>query len=220
MTYAFSSPWNSDVTSNVIKYTVESMGGKVTVVSQNCLRATWRTQPYHSKRFHTVLPSTFMFYVGDGIVRAVIGTGEYNIIAMRFNLTGLQIIWNAFIESLMSAAPGVDFGIKPGDAELVEAHFVGDGTKQVFVSATRHSPSWGGAAIGGLLFGTVGALIGGSGGTSYTSGSTFTRFSNEVLVKARYSNGLLAEGVILKKNQVYNEIVVNMSRLSNTENIK
>lgn len=214
MVYTFHSPWGVDETCNVIKRTVRSMYGKVKQISPGCLEATWRTRPCHSKQYHTVFPSKFRFYVGDGIVRAVIGNADFNIIVMRFNLGGLQIVWNAFLESLMKVAPDVDFGVRPGKVELVTAQFVGDDIEQVFVSNTIHSPSWGGAIIGGLLFGTAGAIIGGTSGTSYTTGRSSTQFSNSVLVKARYSNGLLAEGRLYKNNPAYNEILVNMRRYS------
>ena len=214
MVYTFRSPLGIGETCDVIKATVESMKGKVKVVSPGCLKAKWRTQPCHSKQYHTVLPSEFTFYVGDGIVRVVIGNANLNIITMRFKLGGLQIVWNAFIESLMKVAPDIDFGITPGDVELVAAQFVGDDIEQVFVSTTRHSPSWGGAIMGGLLFGTAGAIIGGSAGTSRTTGKSSAQFSGSVLVKARYSNGLLAEGKLQKNSPAYNEILVNMSRYS------
>lgn len=214
MVYTFHSPWGVDETCNVIKLTVQSMSGTVKQLSPGCLEATWRTRPCHSKQYHTVFPSKFRFYVGNGIVRAVIGNGNFSIIFMRFTLGGLQIVWNAFIESLMKIAPGVDFGLKPGNAELVAVQFVGDDIEQVFVSTTTNSPSWGGAILGGLLFGTAGAIIGGSAGTSYTTGRSSTRFSNEVLAKARYSNGLLAEGLLSKNSPTYQEIMVNMSQFS------
>ena len=217
MVYTFRTPWGIDGTCSAIKATVESMHGKIKVVSPGCLEATWRTQSCHSKQYHTVLPSKYRFYVGDGIVRAVIGNANFNIIVMRFKLGGLQIVWNAFVESLIKVAPGVDFGIKSGNVELVAAQFVGDDLEQVFVSTTLHSPSWGGAIFGGLLFGTAGAIIGGTSGTSHTTGETSTRFSNKVLVKARYSNGLLAEGELQKNDPAYNEILVNMSRYSGGE---
>lgn len=214
MVYTFHSPWGVDETCNVIKLTVQSMSGKVKQISPGCLEATWRTRPCHSKQYHTVFPSKYRFYVGEGIVRAVIGSADFSMIVMRFNLGGLQIVWNAFLESLMKVAPGVDFGVKSGKVELVAAQFVGDDIEQVFVSTTIHSPSWGGAFLGGLLFGTAGAIIGGTSGTSHTTGRSSTQFSNSVLVKARYSNGLLAEGRLYKNNPAYNEILVNMRRYS------
>ncbi len=217
MVYTLQSPWDVSKTCDIIERTVKSMGGKVKRVSPGSLEATWRTRPCHSKQYYTVFPSKYRFYVGDGIIRAVTGNAEFPFIVMRFKLGGLQIVWNAFLESLTKVAPGVDFGIKPGDAELVAVQFYGDDIEQVFVSTTVHSPSWSGAIMGGLLFGTAGAIIGGSAGTSYTTGSTSSRFSNQVLARARYSNGLLAEGVVLKSDPVYHEILVNMSRLSETK---
>ena len=217
MVYTFRSPWGIDETCNVIKSTVESMRGKAKLVAPGCLQASWRTQPCHSKQYHTVFPSKFTFYVGEGIVRAVTGSANFGIIVSRFKIGGLQIVWNAFIESLMRVAPEVDFGIKSGNVELVAAQFVGDETEQVFVSTTHHSPSLSGAIFGGLLFGTPGAIIGSSYGTSHTSGKMTTQFSGTVLVKARYSNGLLAEGMLPKNSPAYNEILVNMSRYSDGE---
>lgn len=217
MVYTFHSPWGIDETSNVIKATVESMRGKVKVVSPGCLEAAWKTQPYHSKQYHALLPSKFRFYVGDGLIRVVEGNVNMQMVPMRFKPGGTQIVWNAFIESLIKVAPDVDFGLRPGDAELVAAQFVGGETEEVFVSNTRHSPSFGGAVLGGLLFGTPGAIIGSSYGTSYTTGKLSTQFSGTVLVKARYSNGLLAEGKLQKNSPAYNEILVNMSRYSDSE---
>lgn len=214
MVYTFRSPLSVDETCKVIMRTVRSMYGSVKQISPGCIEAKWRTQPCHSKQYHTVFASKFRFYVGEGIVRAVIGNGNFNIIVSRFKLGGLQIVWNAFIESLLKVAPDIDFGLRPGAVDLVAVQFVGDGVEQVFVSTTVNSPSWGKAALGGLLFGTAGAIIGGTAGTSYTTGQTSTRFSNQVLTKARYSNGLLAEGMLLKSSPTYQEIMVNMSRLS------
>lgn len=214
MVYTFRSPWERDTTCKVIKDTVESMNGKVKEFSPGCIRAKWRTQSYHSKRFYTVLPSKFVFYVGDEIVRVVTGNTNCQIVTTGFKLFKMQIVWNAFIESLMKVAPGVDFGIKPGNVELVTAQFVGDDIEQVFVSTTHNSPSWGGAIMGGLLFGTAGAIIGGASGTSHTTGRTSTQFADTVLVRARYSNGLLSEGKLWKNSANYNAILVNMSRYS------
>lgn len=218
MIYTFRSPWNAEDTFDVIRTTVESMSGKVKRISPGCLEATWRTQPFHSKQFNTVFPSKFRFYAGaDGIVRAVTGTGTTHELPVRYRfLTTIHIVWNAFIESLLKVAPGVDFGLSPGVPEMVAIQLYGDGTEQVFVSTTSSSPSWTGAALGGLLFGPAGAIIGGSGGHSYTSGRSTTRFSNEILAKARYSNGLIAEGLLVRNSPAYHEIMVNMSTLSDT----
>jgi hypothetical protein len=214
MVYTFCSPLGIEETCNVIKNAVASMKGKIREVRPGFLQASWRTQPYHSMKFHTVLPTKFQFYVGEGIVRVVTGTSNMQMFPMTFKPGNVHITWNAFIESLLAVAPGLDFGIEPGAVKMVAAQFVGDGLEEVFVSTTRHSPSLGGAVLGGLLFGTAGAIIGGSAGTSHTTGKSSMRFSDKVLTKARYSNGLLAEGVLFKNSSTYQEILVNMSRLS------
>jgi hypothetical protein len=136
-------------------------------------------------------------------------------IPMRFKVRGgFQSIWNWFIVNLLQLHPNVEFGLRPGDVELVAVQFVGGETEEVFVSNTKHTPSFGGAVLGGLLFGTPGAIIGSSYGMSYTAGRSSTQFSSTVLAKARYSNGLLAEGKLQKNSPAYNEILVNMSRYS------
>lgn len=214
MIYTFHSPFGIEETCNIIKATVESMRGTVREVYPGCLKTKWRTQPCHSKQFHTVFPSKYTFYVGDGLVRVDDGRGMMQLFTPQFKLGGPQIVWNAFIESLIKVAPGVDFGLRQGDVELVVAQFVGDETEQVFVSTTHHSPSLGGAVLGGLLFGTPGAIIGSSYGTSHTTGKTSTRFSGTALLKGRYSNGLLVESVLQKNSPAYNYVLVNMSRYS------
>lgn len=215
MVFTFYSPWEPAKTYTAIKNVVLSMKGSVKEVSPTQLIAHWRTQPYHSKQYHSFLPSKFTFYVGCDMVRVVYGNGQMmQMIPMRFNLGGPQIVWNAFIESLTRHFPDTDFGILPGNPYLVMAQFVGGETKEVFVSSTLHRPSLGGAVLGGLLFGQVGAIIGSSYTSSCTTGSSSTKFSNSILTKARYSNGLLAEGEVQKSSPTYNEILVNLSRYS------
>ena len=217
MIYTFRSPLGIGETYNVIKATVESIRGKTKETYPGCIVAKWRTQPFHSKQYHTVFPSKFTFYVGEDIVRVDDGRGMMQMIPLQFKVNGYPAIWNAFVESLTQTAPDVDFDIRPGNAELVAAQFVGGETEEVFVSNTMHSPSLGGAVLGGLLFGTPGAIIGSSYGTSHTTGKLSTQFSGTALVKVRYSNGLLAEGKLQKNSPVYNFILVNMSRYSGQE---
>lgn len=218
MVYTFRTPWGIDDTYRVIRATIKSMNGTIEDSPMGYLKAKWRTQPYHSAQHKTLFPPEFHFYVGPGLVRVVQGTDYRQFFSMRFiALRGVNATWNAFIESLMKIAPRVDFGIRPGIPELVAVQFIGDGTEQVFVSKTKTSPSLGGAALGSLLFGTAGAIIGASAGTSYTTGTTSTRFADSIPARGRYSNGLLAEGLIDRKSPEYHEIMVNMSRLSVNE---
>ena len=210
MVYTFRTPWSVAETSAAIITTVKGMGGSAKETSPGCIRAKW-----YSSKVATILPAKFQFYVGDGVVRAVTGRANMDIIVMRFKVRGgFQSFWDRFIVTLLRIYPDVDFDLRPGDVELTAVEFVGDGTEQVFVSNTVHSPSLSGAVLGGLLFGTPGAIIGSSYGTSHTTGSTATKFSNAVLAKARYSNGLLAEGKLQRNSPTYHEIMVNMSRYS------
>ena len=217
--YTFHSPLGIDETCNVIKATVESMHGKTREVYPGCIEAKWKTQPFHSKQFHTLFPVKHTFYVGDGLVRVDDGGGMMQMFAPQFEVRGHSAIWNAFVESLIKTAPDVDFGIKPGASELIAAQFVGDETEEVFVSKTIHSPSLSGAIFGGLLFGTPGAIIGSSYGTSRTTGKSSTQFSGTALMKGRYSNGLLIECVLPRNSPAYNFVLVNMSRYSDSEKI-
>lgn len=216
MIYTFHSPWGIDETCDVIKTTVESMCGKTREIYPGCIEARWKTQPFHSKQFRTLFPTKHTFYVGDGLVRVDDGGGMMQMFAPRFDVSGHSAIWNAFVESLIKVAPDVDFGIKPGAFELVAAQLVGGETEGVFVSNTMHSPSLSGAILGGLLFGTPGAIIGSSYGTSRTMGKLTNQFSSTALLKGRYSNGLLIECVLQRNSPVYNFVLVNMSRYSDS----
>ena len=69
-------------------------------------------------------------------------------------------------------------------------------------------------AIGGELFGDIGALIGSTLGESYTVTRTHTKNPNSVFARVRYSNGLLAEGVLSWEAPAYHYIVANLQSLA------
>lgn len=211
--FTFYSPVEVKDTFDIIERVVTSMKGKTKRVSDCRINAEWRVQKYHSKQYHTVLPTKCSFYVGKDMVRAVISnSAEPTVIGTSRKLVGIEIVWNAFIESLITMYPDMDFGMKPGTAMLDAIKMVGNGTEQVFTSTSWNNPSWGGALLGGILFGTPGAIVGGMGGTTHTAGRSSTRFSDKVLAKVRYTNGLTFEGEMLKSSSAYNEIMVNMSQ--------
>lgn len=213
--FTFYSPVEVNETFEIIERVVTSMKGKTKRMSDCRMNAEWRVQKYHTKQYHTVLPTKCSFYVGKDVVRAVMPTsGSTGVITMSRPLGGLAIVWNAFIESLITMYPDMDFGMKPGTAMLDAIKMVGNGTEQVFTSTSWNNPSWGGALLGGILFGTPGAIVGGMGGTTRTTGRSATRFSDKVLAKVRYTNGLTFEGEMLKTSSAYNEIMVNMSQLT------
>ena len=204
--YTFSSPVNTNEMVGIITRVVTAIGGK-SRVSGDVVTASW-----YSRRFMTVLPQKFVFYVGKDMVR-VVTSCAHGMIAWNAKLGGPVRLWDDFVIALEKTYPKLDFQIKSGDYHIVSAKIMSDGIEQTFVSKSINRPSIGGALVGSMLFGDIGALIGASAGTTMTSGRMKTVFSQNVLVLVRYSNGLIVEGSISKKSGVYNLILANMSEL-------
>lgn len=214
--YIFHSPKGVSETMGIIEKVVLSMNGKVKRVSDNQIEAKWKIQSYHTLKWITIFPVKCMFYVGEDMVRAVMAkTQNVSCIASEIPCISHLRPWNAFLESLTKLYPDLDFGVVPGTkSKLVAIKIVSDGIEQVFTSTSYHSPSIGGAVLGGMLLGDTGAIIGSLNGRTITSGKSSARFSNELLAEARYDNGLVCEGILYKNSQTYNEIMVNMSKLN------
>ena len=220
--FTFYSPTEPNETCDMIKGVIKSIGGTIKKERNNVIEAHWR-----SAKYATVAPTRFVFYVGKDMVRvmmlkpvlsALFGAAFDSgtpMITMTRGVSGLERVWNEFIEGLCRKYPTIDFGLIPGKASLDAIKIVGDGTEQVFTSTSWNRPSWGGALIGGMLFGSTGAILGGMNGTTLTRGNTTTRFSNKVLATVRYTNGLTYDGEIIKNSPTYNEIIVNMSQWNN-----
>jgi hypothetical protein len=211
MVFTFQTPWGAAITIEAIKTTVAAMNGKIKEVSPGCYKAKWRIHPTHKTEFNY----RCRFYVGDDMVRSIVKdtNGPKNIKKFR-RLSRMMKFWNTFIEYLLLQYPDIDFGLAPGVPTVSAVKFFGDGTEQVFTSTTKTSPNIGGAIVGGWLFGTAGAIIGGTSGRSHTMGTSRREFTNSLLAKVRYTNGLVLEGTIRKNGSLYNEILVNMSKLS------
>ena len=211
MLLTFHTPWRAGETIEAIEKTVTSLGGKVKLKSPGCLVCKWRIHPEHKLEFR--YKSTF--YVGQDMVRVIIKEDiEPTSIKRTFRMTKKLKYWNTFIEQLHVLYPDVEFGLTPGKPMVAAVRFHGDGTMQVFTSTTHNSPSIGGAVIGGLLFGTAGALIGASGGKSSTEGYSQVEFSHSIPTTVRYTNGLVIEGSLRRNSPLYHEIMVNMSQLN------
>ena len=212
MVFTFFTPFEKERTCAIIKTTILTIGGDFRDRSDGCFVAKWR-----APKFHTILPTKFTFYVGDGLVRAVSGAADMQTITTQLKLWGILYVWDHFVSNLLRLYPNTDFGIKPGIATIVAAEFVGDATEEVMVSRTDYTPSISGAIVGGKLFGAAGAIIGSSYGSSQTTTRYYTRFSDSILTRVRYSNGLLAEGTISRKSSAFHEITVNMQKLSDVD---
>lgn len=208
ITFTFTTPWDADKTREAIEATVLSIGGKVKKAHFGELKAKWKAAP--SQLGGT---NACTFYVGDGSVRAVTNTGDIKIIDTHFPLwVSCMRFWNTFIEQLVQRYPDVDFGVRPGDLELVAVQVVGD--DQVYVTKSKGVSPLGGAIIGDALFGEGGAVIGALWGAGHKTETSVSKFSNSILVKVRYSNGFINEGTLMKKSRVYQEIMANMAKLS------
>lgn len=129
-----------------------------------------------------------------------------------FRKMGNDDWWDLFLRSLFAAYPNVDFCVEIANGKPVVVGVLdlqGD-TKQVAFSTTRGGASLGGFLIGGALFGSAGAIVGGLSGKKRTATDIKTVYSKELLVRIIYSNGRLWEGVVYKGTSLYNEIMVNM----------
>lgn len=211
MLFTFRTPWGASETSEAIKTTVAAMNGKIKEVSPGYFKAKWKIHPTSSNEFRY----KSKFYVGEDMVRVIIKEDiEPTRIKRSYRMSKKFKFWNTFIEHLLARYPGVEFGLTPGEPAVSAVKFHGDGTVQVFTSTTHNSPSIGGALVGGMLFGTAGAIIGASGGKSHTVGRSHTAFSETVPATVRYTNGLIMEGYLIRSSSLYHEIMVNMSQLS------
>jgi hypothetical protein len=201
-------------TIEIIKNAVAAIRGK-TKVDGNVIKAKWK-----SRRYRTTFAKKFTFYVGKDMVRVAMkdGAGESSVnmrIKWEYKCRDIFIIWDEFIKELARSYPELNFDMESGDRyHIVDAKLMSDGVTQTFSSTSVSRPSIGGALIGGALFGGVGAIVGGSGGKTRTSGKTQATFSREVLVAARYSNGLNLEGVIHKNKPVYDKIMAGLCEVS------
>ena len=207
--FTFNSPMETTETCKIIKDVIASIGGKLKFERGNIIEATWR-----SPKFKTLFPSRFAFYVGANMVRVTMSTGVWREIMYERGRGGADEIWHKFVEELLSQHPSIDFGLSLDRVVMEYVKFFGDGTEQVFTSHSRSKPSLGGAIVGGLLFGSTGAILGGMNTRTVTSGRTITRFSNTILATCRYTNGLVLNGEITVHSPFYNEIMANMSQLT------
>lgn len=215
MLFTFRTPWGAAETREAIVGTVISLKGKVKEKSPGCLQGKWKINPNDWAQFSRKAT----FYIGNDMVRVIIKADIEPLRIKRTYRMGKELrFWNTFIEQLLARYPGVEFGLTPGEPAVSAVKFHGDGTMQVFTSTTSNSPSIGGALVGGMLFGTAGAIIGASGGSSHTRGYSSLGFSKSVLATVRYTNGFIMEGQLLRDSHLYHEIMVNMSQLSDFTN--
>lgn len=208
--FTFYSEVDVEETIGIITNVVSRLNGK-TKVNGSVITAKWW------KSNMTLFPHKFTFYVGKDVVRVV--TGDFGSpqgrIGWEFKLFSAVLkLWNEFVIMLLLTYRTMNFELEPGKFHIVSAKIMTDGIEHTYNSTSVSSPSIGKALIGGALFGGVGAIVGGSGGKTHTTGSTVTTFSDTVLVTARYSNGLNLEGAISKKSSEYHKILAGLCETS------
>lgn len=129
-----------------------------------------------------------------------------------FKKLGNDDWWDFFLQELFDSSPGVGYGVSlaNGAPQLAAVLHLGDETRQVSYSKTTGGRSLGGFLVGGALFGTAGAVVGGLSGKQRTVTHTNTVYSSTLLVRIIYNNGRLWEGTVHKGSNLYNEIMVNL----------
>ena len=195
--FTFYSQVEPTETIDIITKVVSELKGKIKIEG-NIVTAKWNCNNT------TLFRHKFTFYVGKNVIRVVTGDSNsaYNRIKWEYRLNPVLKVWDGFIKTLVGMYPDLNFELEPGKFHIVTAKIMSDGIEETYTLTSISKPSIGGALIGGALFGGVGAIVGGSGGKTHTSGTTSTVFSSTVLTKVRYSNGLNIEGSISKTSSL------------------
>lgn len=90
-----------------------------------------------------------------------------------------------------------------------EAKVLTNGTKEVYYTSSHRSPSLGGFLIGGMIFGAVGAIVGGTAGKSRSYTVSDIVPSDRYYVQAVLTNGRYTEGWLKRDNPMMQQILLN-----------
>lgn len=112
--------------------------------------------------------------------------------------------WSDLIEDFREAYPA--FPLRAGKPVPIAAEPCDDGIGQESVSRGKNV-SLGRAAVGGVMFGSAGAVVGGLSGTKKTTSLTRNVFSTTALFRVLYSNGRLIEKTVKKNSREYAELM-------------
>lgn len=113
--------------------------------------------------------------------------------------------YDRFLISLVQS--GLDIPVVPGKPYIVTTVAIGGGIEQKYTSSQPFSV--GGAVVGGFLFGDLGAIVGGYGGTR--KGQTKSFLSNSALFLLCYSNGMIEEKEVKKNTKLYAEVMAKLN---------
>lgn len=112
--------------------------------------------------------------------------------------------WSDLIEDFQKEYPA--FPLLAGKPTPVVAEPCDDGMGQESISRGKNI-SLGRAAVGGMMFGSTGAIVGGLSGTKKAMSQTRNVFSATVLFRVLYSNGRLIERTVKKNSREYAELM-------------
>lgn len=112
--------------------------------------------------------------------------------------------WSELIGDFQKEYPG--FPLRPGKPVPIAAEPCDDGMGQEAVTRGKNV-SLGRAAVGGFLFGSTGAVVGGLSGTKRGVSQTRNVFSPTVLFRVLYTNGRLIERTVKKNSREFAELM-------------
>ena len=137
------------------------------------------------------------------------GAGVRAIMHNNTYIKAKDVWYDHFLDALFAYAPNADFGITKcnGNPYMVGVGYLGSDTILETQATTTSGTSLLGFAVGGALFGTAGAIVGGMSGTQRTRGTTREVFGKRRLVRVIFNNGRIYEGEISKKSKAYNQII-------------
>lgn len=197
--YTFPTEKSKEETTSIIQNAIIELGGKIKQ-KEFCFSGKWYSA------WKASFNPAFSFYVGDDIVRAVSDCYDSDIWSESewARVKTCDKIWAMLCEKLRA-----DFDVSPDTPQIEAVLYADKGMSRIVTSEGCNNPSYGKAVIGGLLFGLPGAIIGGLSGKTKTISTEKTVSPDRVFVKARYTNGRIKEGYIMKNSELYNWFAVN-----------
>ena len=186
------SPYNKSVTIKVIRSVLTELDGEY---KSNV--GKWRATDYH-----TLCPIKARFFYQEETDGTAIRVVFDN------HKTYYRRFWKSFVNILVSKE-GEKFGINARlPYEPVVVLKLENEQEQIFTSQTKGGTSLAGFLLGGLAFGTPGAIVGGLSGTERTNGKITTYDTKYASVRIIWNDGCIIESRIKKKSNLYNQIIM------------
>lgn len=156
------------------------------------------------------LPFSFFLKPGENETEVIVSYNPPKFVVTSKTEAGENVwdvpdrVWSHIIQAFCEAYP--TFPLRSGKPVVVAAVPCDDGLAQEAVSCGKNV-SLGRAAVGGALFGSAGAILGGLSGTKQNKTQTRKVFSTTALFRVLYSNGRVVERTVKKNSREYAELV-------------